>query len=502
VKDTNAYCRALGIPVPRLEDVRRQADANTYSLLIVALLERGEPITLAEAARRFEAAGIAPASRALASLKRCKPGRPPLYRDGDLYALDPYDDEADLWAFRLGLRPVRVPPLEVVRPAPGPLPPPDEPLEVTELEEAWRRFLPSGFSAKRVAICVLDAHGSPMSPADIATIVRERYRGPRIEAGAAKYWRKDPGIRVLDSGAWSLDPGSEAVRSARRAVRDRIAAVREQPNPGPDPAVVEAYRRHHERKRAAHREQLAGLRRVLVHAFPVASPEVAVLVDIERREITTYLDDGVAAIGEALARYDFILAVDVRPLLNRLGFDPGDRRLGDLGPPRKTRQINRRGRTLKITTDLLIRGSCGISRPFGDAKALRRYLREGQPTRLRRRLEADAKSLYALYRYGRLHGAVRLRWGFIDEMIPVPWVHRDELRFAEVARRARERGLALEVVIGTAPGWSDPWARARLAHVLETGGRWHPRLIDVEGHLIYTDEIQAVRFAGSDEALP
>ena len=102
---SNAYCKALGIQVPRLEVARHSPDANYYSLLIVALLERGEPLTLQEAAKRLEEAGVAPADRALASLKRCRPARPPLYRDGDLYALDPHDHEADLWAFRLGLRP-------------------------------------------------------------------------------------------------------------------------------------------------------------------------------------------------------------------------------------------------------------------------------------------------------------------------------------------------------------------------------------------------------------
>jgi len=121
---TNLYCRALGIEAPRLEAARTSADANYYSLLIVALLERGEPLTLEEAAERFEAAGIAPAGRALASLKRCKPARPPIYRDGDHYALDPYDDEVDLWAFRLGLRAPKVPPLQLLRPAPAPLPSP------------------------------------------------------------------------------------------------------------------------------------------------------------------------------------------------------------------------------------------------------------------------------------------------------------------------------------------------------------------------------------------
>ena len=70
----------------------------------------------------------APAHRALASLKRCKPARPPIYRDGTLYALDAYDDEVDLWAFRLGLKPPRAPAVAIARPDPGPLPSPDEPL--------------------------------------------------------------------------------------------------------------------------------------------------------------------------------------------------------------------------------------------------------------------------------------------------------------------------------------------------------------------------------------
>jgi len=104
----NPYCEALGIAPPRLEAVRNSADANYYAMLIVALLERGGPLTLEGAARRFEAAGILPANQALASLKRARPARPPIYRDGDLYALDPYDDEVDLWAFRLGLRPAKV----------------------------------------------------------------------------------------------------------------------------------------------------------------------------------------------------------------------------------------------------------------------------------------------------------------------------------------------------------------------------------------------------------
>ncbi len=111
-----------------------------------------------------------------------------------------------------------------------------------------------------------------------------------------------------------------------------------------------------------------------------------------------------------------------------------------------------------------MQGSCGISRPFGDQKVLYAYLRDGQHTKLRRRLETDTKSLFALYQYGRLHGAVRLRWGFLDEMIPAAWVHRDEPTLYNLMERAHELRVPLDVVVGSAPGWADPWARAQWAY--------------------------------------
>jgi hypothetical protein len=46
------------------------AQASAFALLLVALLERGAPLSLAEAALRFEQAGVAPREPALRSLKR------------------------------------------------------------------------------------------------------------------------------------------------------------------------------------------------------------------------------------------------------------------------------------------------------------------------------------------------------------------------------------------------------------------------------------------------
>lgn len=490
---SNSYCAVLGIPVPRVEDARSSHDANYYSLLLVALLERGEPITLEEAARRFENAGVAPANEALASLKRCKPARPPIYRDGIHYALDPHDDEADLWAFRLGLQPPRIAPLHAVRPDPGPARPPDHRLTIAELDEAWREGIPNTWSAQRIAVAVLDAHDAAMSPADVLSFVGARSQWSLLKADSAQHWRTGAAVRVRDGGRWEIDRAHAAVRSARVAVRERITVVRRWAEMRPDPAAMEANRRRLEREREAHAEQLAGMRRVLIHSFPAVRPEAVVVIDVAEREIATFIGDEIARAIDRLANYEIIGAVGVRPLLRALNVEPGERRLAELGPPQKTRQLNHRGRTLTITTTLLVQGSCGISRPFGDERTVRGYLRSGAHAKLHRRLEADAKSLFALYQYGRLHGCVRLRWGFLDEMLPAPWVHRDEPTLHHLMKDAHMRGVPLEVIAGSAPGWSDPWSRVQRAHVATDAWGWPSLLVDERGYEIPRAEVQLAR---------
>lgn len=103
-----------------------------------------------------------------------------------------------------------------------------------------------------------------------------------------------------------------------------------------------------------------------------------------------------------------------------------------------------------------MQGSCGIGAPFGEDRTLAAYLAAGAIAKLLRRLEADAKSLYALYEYGRLHGAVRLRWGFLDERLHVPWADRDEQTLYDLEKSALAMNVPLEVVVGSAPGWSEP----------------------------------------------
>ncbi len=494
----NPYCEALGIEVPSLDAVTGHREANTFALLMVALLERGEPMTLAEVAGRFEAAGVCPTAAALRSLKRCRPARAPVYRDGDHYELDPHDGDLDLWVFRLGLRPPKASPLKLVRPPPEPLPGPEEMLTARELEEAFRDGYLESWSAQRLALAVLDSRGGRMPVAEVLEIMNRLSRRHCLRERSAQYWRRGAAVRATEDGDWVIDPSHRALRSAREAVRKRVEAHRRQQAGRMDPVAIAVQMRRSEARQAAHAEELARLRRVLVHAFPKKKPEALVLVDVATRELTTCLH---GELGPALAElpgYDLIGGLDVRSLLRELGFDPQTRRLAELGPPRKTRKLNRRGRTLKITTELLIQGSCGISRPFGSEARLRQYLEQGQTTRLRRRLEADAKSLFALYQYGRLHGAVRLKWGFLDEVIPAPWVHRDERMLYHLKREAHDRGEKLEVVTGNAPGWADPWSRGRRCSVARDSTGYGFVLVDDIGLPVDEWEVQLARVVPSE----
>jgi hypothetical protein len=486
----NPWCEVLSIDEPRLEAVKDHREANSYSLLIVALLERGGPMTLSEVAERFAEAGVASHERALQSLTRCKPAREPVFRDGHRYALDPHSDELDLWAFRLGLRPPRAsaPPRRVPEPVPGP----DVPLSIAELEEAWKEAPLESWSRQRLALAVLEAHGRAMRPDEVVGFVTSLTGAHRLRTDPTSFRQAGSAIRVLDDGCWAIGPGAAALASARAAIRARLKTARTYARPAP--AEIQRSIEEGRRRRAAHAAQLARLHRGLIAAFPPERPEAASIIDINGHSIESFVGDEMAELRSRLEGFDVIGAVEVRALLRALGIEPGARRLAELGPPQKTRRLNKRGRTLKITTALLIQGSCGISRPLGDPAKLAAYLADGQHGKLRRRLEADAKALHALYQYGRLHGGVRLRWGFLDEMLPAPWVHTDEPTLGHLMEAACQSGAPLEIVLGSAPGWTDPWSRARIAHA-HRHARYHTWLEDEDGYVVARADVQLARLA-------
>lgn len=319
-----------------------------------------------------------------------------------------------------------------------------------------------------------------------------RTKQHKLVAGPTTFRRAGAAVAIADDGAWSIVLGASELGMARDAVRDSVERAHRWPARSTD-AQLEAGQRAAEQRRTAHATELAALRRVIVHSFPSHAPRAAVFVDVDRRELTTLIDEGLANVGTVLQPYDVLSGVEIRGTLRALGVDPANRRLAELGPPQKSIGLNNGGRTLKITTAMLIRGSCGISRPLGDDKQLRAYLAKGQLAQLHRRLEADAKSLFALHQYGKLHGCVRLRWGFIDQMFPAPWHHRDEPMFYQLERQARAMSMRIEAVVGSAPGWEDPWSRMQRLRVAE-GERAHDlMLFDELGRYVDDRDVQLAR---------
>ncbi len=197
---------------------------------------------------------------------------------------------------------------------------------------------------------------------------------------------------------------------------------------------------------------------------------------------------------EVLQDYDLIAALWTRETLYSLSIHDHDPwRLVDLKPPQKTRQLNRAGRKMTITPELLITGSTGINRPLGDPAKIAQYLAGDQETRLRRRLESDVKSLLAFYNYGLLHRRVRLRWGFLDEDLGVDWAQPGDPSLHGILEEWQASRQEVEIVYGSAQGWSDPWSRSVRVKILS----FDFMSVRVESNertwTIRRDEIQAIR---------
>jgi len=492
------YAELLNVTDPNLDRLKGHREAKPYSLLIAALIERGGPMTLEEVAARLESAGIASAENALSSLKRCRPGRPPVYRDGDLYDLDPHDAEADLWAFRLGLRPPQrsrpedsktrpKPQLTVVR---GP----NDRLTPSELDEAWSRPLGSNWSTQRLILAVLDAHGPAMMPEEVRLAIERRTPYSSIEPRPGQFDRSNSPIVFDDEGRWAIaSPESPALLSTRVAVRARIDQERAMSVKyrRSTPEEFEAAERRWEENRARHRAELASLRRCLLHASPGPCPQAVVIVDLQSRSLQSYGGDQLPAARQHLGSFDLIAGVDVRGALRRLDLASQNWRLAEIGPPQKTIQLSRRGRPLRLTIELMIAGTCGLKRAYDPAQ-IERKLAAGALVPGSRLLEAEARALVALYNYGRLHGHFRIRHRKQDFHLSAPWVHSDEPTLHDLMATAFACRAPIEVVAGSVPDLDHPWARAQLATIGVTVDQ-ELVLVDGDRRIIQTWDVHLAR---------
>jgi hypothetical protein len=197
------------------------------------------------------------------------------------------------------------------------------------------------------------------------------------------------------------------------------------------------------------------------------TPAAAALLDVGSRTVRSFVAPEIAELRAALANFDLIAALGPREALHAMSIHDPDRwQLIDLRPPKKTRRLNRRGRTLSIKPELLITATTRISRPLGNPARVLEYLDSGAIGKLRRRIESDVKSLFAFYNYGVLHRGVRLKWGFLDEMLPVDWAVPGDPSLYDVIKSSQTTGAAVDLVSGSAPGWTDPWSRAQRVSIV------------------------------------
>ena len=193
----NRYCQHLGILVPRIEDVAGRPEVTLVQLVVVALLERGGPMSVAQIAARLDRAAL-PSRLArpdfVVAVKKAWHGQPPLVRDGDeRLALDLLSTELRHIEFVAGLRPSVAP-----HPAPGDfrVPTDDEPLSQAEVTAAFSGRSLEVYSSIRRGAAVLEAWGSPQTLDDIdARLRRLTDYGGRIDAATVRAWRTpgDPG---------------------------------------------------------------------------------------------------------------------------------------------------------------------------------------------------------------------------------------------------------------------------------------------------------------------
>ncbi len=236
-------------------------------------------------------------------------------------------------------------------------------------------------------------------------------------------------------------------------------------------------------------------KRAIIHGFYVDEQLVATtLLDINQRSIETSHSETVLSIANKLKQYSVLIGLNPRRVLDGLGIkDVLPWRLIDLAHHPKSKQINKSGRKLSITTEMLITSSTGISKPLGDSVKMRDYYRNGKQSALTKRLESDAKSLFAFYSYGSHHNSIRLRWGFLSEGYLAEWGVPGEPSLYDFLKQKMTTGEPIEFVRGSAPGWSDPWSRGKIGVVKAMNHRDVELLINDEYVVVPREEFQAVR---------
>lgn len=366
-----------------------------------------------------------------------------------------------------------------------------------ELRIAWRGSSLYNSSHVSLATAVLDAHDRPLSPQEIARFLDDCGANHGFTANKSYVKSKSFKLAVDSRERWSIPAGYPRLASVRAAIRKRVAIRVESDVQFPSEAELEVREAARRRQKERRREEIRGLRRAIVHAWPVATPKVLVLVDVATRAIQCFRAGDLEVARQCLLQYDVLAGLDVHAIVLGLGVDPGVRRLSDLALSQKSARFSPQGRVQTVTLESVLRGSCRIRTPVGRASKLEGLTRRNKLNELERALVSDAKSLHAMYQYGRLHGRL---WAAHDRQavsITANWADWEDERITDILMKSLELHAELEAVIGVEVDWEDPWSSAVLRIPIVDGHDWF--LVTQFDETWPAHDVQCVRLLG-DEA--
>jgi hypothetical protein len=497
----------LGFPEPDLVAIAATRSVTLRHLALAVILLRSRPVSLDELVETIGALGsrgsgprlrtsIVKSLAAATALVRLPDGR---------YDVDLTDSDWSWFRFVVFPQPPSADPLRAPAPAASPsaaapAPDPDVPLSLAELDEAFTEDAARRLPVTARVVIALDVTGRPVSGEELESFLSAR-------TGASGFWslsslrfltspflRRRPDGRLEFRDAATLTPAArDALRRARARVREGLAVARARRAQDARFDELQAKWRAEDRRRVV---EAQCARRALVHAFQLEGKVVAATVlDATTRTTTTYVGEPeVAGLPALLGSYDVLIGLDLRAVLAALGqLNAPAARVVDLASTPRSRRIGRR--LVKLTTADWLEGSLGPGAALEDpARAARDYV-GGNRKRFVERLERDAKTLFAFYRFGVVQRGVRLVVRGDDEFAGVDWAEAGDATIRGYVADLEKDGAPIEIVVGAVPAFEDPWARAALLRGGPEGLVIEPRRgpLVVRGSLTLSDVLDARR---------
>ncbi len=484
------YAERLGISV---EDVfAAKPRIGLFHLMVVTLLEHGSPLTLAAIANRLrQVKGLSWQRDLEFYLRKAWHGLAPVVKtQDDRLALDLESHQLRSLLWRTGLKrhaPADTEAYDITKAGP---------LTVDEVRHALSTGSTSALSQVRVAAGLIDATGRALTIGEIHLLLGEMGHRYRFAQETLFPLLKRPGavLQADAEGRLSLCASPDALAAMRRAIRTLARPVInrlawEQRADVHHKRFLEEF----EREKAA----AAALRRAVIHGYVIDGIGLAgvTVLDIQARRLRTYAPPEYGDLRRDLEGFGLLVGLNPAGFVAALDLDPEEWRMVDLLRHQRQKQINRHGRTLRLTTGMLLGASTGLGSRAIDSKVLLRYVREGaSPGKIQRRLESETKALFAFYSYGVLHRGVRLKWGFLDEVLNVDWALDGDTSLLGFLYEAMRTKRPVQLVMGSAPGWEDPWSRAQGTTIRDIRGGWVETDDGILMARVWFGDIQAARY--------